>query len=482
MPPIHLLLTGTGGLGAIRAGRLLRLIRILRAVRILRMFLFLWRGMDHLSSIMDVKLLKRSLFYGLVAMIFGALLFMTFEQVQVGKNFGSSLWWSFTTLVTGGFADIHNPTSVGGKVLTVMLVIGGMVLVGVFTATLTSVLVRDDDTWQQQDIDEQFRKLSNLEHLVEKIDQRLERLEGKEEKRKTKNRKIYIRTIYVSMWCYISGYEKKDRYLGMFKNLPPSIRFENKRVRFRNEIDWSINHLKKDDRIVWYLSILQRFSMHYLKISNKFSYFEKNHKIGAKIKRKLRGWDIQRVQKDFELFNHETWEHFSNIQMVFGSFKMQHYAFYNKKKNKLEPKSVQEVFDAFRKMESDLQNDNKRDRYCSDGKPVLTFDDGWTWFGISEGFSAQEAAAMRHCGNGEGGRGDYLLSLRQPIEKQGVIFWKPHLTFILNNGYLGEMKGFANQKPHSRYHGYIEIYLLIKSLKVYLEVGIYLRIILVSMI
>ena len=62
LPPIHLLLTGTGGLGAIRAGRLLRLIRILRAVRILRMFLFLWRGMDHLSSIMDVKLLKRSLF------------------------------------------------------------------------------------------------------------------------------------------------------------------------------------------------------------------------------------------------------------------------------------------------------------------------------------------------------------------------------------------------------------------------------------
>ena len=185
LPPLHLLLTGTGSLGAIRAGRLLRLIRILRAVRILRMFLFLWRGMDHLSSIMDVKLLKRSLFYGIIAIICGALLFMTFEQVQIGKDFGSSLWWSFTTLVTGGFADIHNPTSVGGKVLTVMLVIGGMVLVGVFTATLTSVLVRDDDTWQQQDIDEQFRKLSNLESLVEKIDQRLDRLEDSKQKEKS---------------------------------------------------------------------------------------------------------------------------------------------------------------------------------------------------------------------------------------------------------------------------------------------------------
>ena len=177
LPPLHLIFVGSGSLNAVRAGRVLRVVRILRAVRILRMFLFLWRGMDHLSSIMDVKLLKRSLFYGLIAMLLGALFFMTFEQVQTGKNFGSSLWWSFTTLVTGGFADIHNPTSVGGKILTVMLVIGGMVLVGVFTATLTSVLVRDDDTWQQQDIDEQFRKLSKLELLVEKIDQRLDRIE-----------------------------------------------------------------------------------------------------------------------------------------------------------------------------------------------------------------------------------------------------------------------------------------------------------------
>ena len=77
------------------------------------------------------------------------------------------------------------------------------------------------------------------------------------------------------------GMKRKDRYLGMFKNLPPSIRFENRRVRFRNEIDWSINHLK-DDRIVWYLSILQRFSMHYLKISNKFSDFEKITKLVRK--------------------------------------------------------------------------------------------------------------------------------------------------------------------------------------------------------
>lgn len=254
----------------------------------------------------------------------------------------------------------------------------------------------------------------------------------------------------------------------MFQKLPPSIRTEKKRVRFKNEIEWCMSHLKKDDRIIWYLSILQRFIMLQIRTNHEIPEDTKYNKVGSKIKRKLRGWDTERIEEDFELFNHEAWEHFANIQSVFGSFKMLNYSFHNEVGNKLKPKSVREVFDDFQKMEQDLQNDNGRDRYCSDGKPVLTFNDGWAWFGVSEGFSAQEATAMRHCGNGEGGEGDFLLSLRQPMEKQGVTFWKPHLTFILNEGYLGEMKGFANQKPLPQYHTYIEALLtdeMIKGIK-----------------
>ena len=179
LPPIHLLLVGAGSMQGLHAGRVLRAIRILRAVRALRMFLFLWRGMDHRSSIMDVKLLKRSLMYALIAMFGGALLFMTLERIQDGTGgFAEAFWWSFTTLVTGGFADIHDPSTTGGKILTVMLVVGGMVLVGVFTATLTSILVRDDEAWQQGDMEEQFRRLDRLEESISKIDQRLDEALG----------------------------------------------------------------------------------------------------------------------------------------------------------------------------------------------------------------------------------------------------------------------------------------------------------------
>ena len=178
LPPIHLFVGAAEGANLIRLGRIFRVIRILRTIRVLRMFLFLWRGLDHFSTIMNVKLLKRSLIYGFLAMFMGALLFMAMEKIKGGEGtFIESLWWSFTTLVTGGFADIHNPSTMGGKILTVMLVIGGMVLVGVFTATLTSVLVKDDDSWQKLDMDEQIQRLGNLEKSLESIDRRLGAME-----------------------------------------------------------------------------------------------------------------------------------------------------------------------------------------------------------------------------------------------------------------------------------------------------------------
>ena len=46
--------------------------------------------------------------------------------------------------MTGGFADIHNPQTTGGMVLTTVLVFVGMILISVFTATLTSLMVGDD--------------------------------------------------------------------------------------------------------------------------------------------------------------------------------------------------------------------------------------------------------------------------------------------------------------------------------------------------
>ena len=51
LPPLHLLVEATDGINAIRAGRVLRVLRFLRTIRIVRMFLYFWRGLDHLSTV-----------------------------------------------------------------------------------------------------------------------------------------------------------------------------------------------------------------------------------------------------------------------------------------------------------------------------------------------------------------------------------------------------------------------------------------------
>ena len=149
-----------------RSVRLLRLIRVLRVLRAFRIIFFFWRGMDHLSSVVNVKLMKKSMKGICVIMILGAFIIQLGEgenDASVG-SFAESMWWSFTTVVTGGFADIYNPTTTGGRFLTVLLIISGMIIVGVFTATLTSLYVEEGTEelqMMQKTLDERFTNLAN---------------------------------------------------------------------------------------------------------------------------------------------------------------------------------------------------------------------------------------------------------------------------------------------------------------------------------
>jgi hypothetical protein len=70
---------------------------------------------------------------------------------------------------------------------------------------------------------------------------------------------------------------------------------------------------------------------------------------------------------------------------------------------------------------------------------------GWEWVSLGYGHCSIEAKSMGHCGNAGAKSGDNILSLRDP---EGY----PRLTFIVNNGMLGEMKGRANTKPKEDYH------------------------------
>jgi voltage-gated potassium channel len=166
IPDAHLLRFGR----LARVARVARAVRFLRLLRALRVIFFFWRGMDKLSEVLDVRLMKRSLMLGASLLLVGGFVIYWLEGRHQGvDSIGQSIWWSFTTVVTGGFPDIHNPISTSARLLTVFLVLGGMTIVGIFTATLTSTLLGDDSAQialMQKQLEE---KLDRLSHQVETI-------------------------------------------------------------------------------------------------------------------------------------------------------------------------------------------------------------------------------------------------------------------------------------------------------------------------
>ena len=128
--------------------RFLRLLRILRIGSTIRTISHVFRGLDKIIKTFELNLLKRSLFITILLLLFGAISISAIESPfnATFLEWRESFWWSFTTVVTGGFADLHNPETMIGRLITVALVLVGFVVTGVFTASLTSVLMEDESS------------------------------------------------------------------------------------------------------------------------------------------------------------------------------------------------------------------------------------------------------------------------------------------------------------------------------------------------
>lgn len=208
--------------------RILRLLRIFRAMRIASFF---WRGMERLEQVADVKMMRKSLALMITLTLLGTILITMLESnfepiqntaqtsTQVGipntvknikeidknllveneptiqteqiektvetsflANLFDQLRPTLTTLTAGELGEHYNPESSGGWAVGIFLIVSGIVVVGIFTATLTSIF-RGEDTnallsLQQKTHDsvknlpETLNKLnSSLKHSEETINQ-----------------------------------------------------------------------------------------------------------------------------------------------------------------------------------------------------------------------------------------------------------------------------------------------------------------------
>jgi voltage-gated potassium channel len=83
------------------------------------------------------------------------------------KSFSDALWWSVTTVTTVGYGDLI-PVTPTGRIVAVALMIGGISLLGVVTATLASWII---ERVGEEDAASQAATAAHIEELRAEIRQ-----------------------------------------------------------------------------------------------------------------------------------------------------------------------------------------------------------------------------------------------------------------------------------------------------------------------
>lgn len=155
-----------------RAARVARLARAARVLRAIRALAFFSRGFDKIAAIFRLQVFSRPLALTLALLVVGGMMISHTEGNAEGvENFWQGIWWSFTTVVTGGYGDIHNPVHAISRVLTVLLVILGIVLTGALTAGLANILLGDETARIE-------RRQMVIQEQLDELGRRLERIEA----------------------------------------------------------------------------------------------------------------------------------------------------------------------------------------------------------------------------------------------------------------------------------------------------------------
>lgn len=123
----------------LQATRSLRLVRLLRLLRLMRLGAVAALGLRYSRKFF---VHRKFHFVGLVAVavvLLGALgIFLVEGDTNASaKTYGDALWWSIVTATTVGYGDV-SPATTEGRIIAIFLMLTGIGVIGVFTATVAS--------------------------------------------------------------------------------------------------------------------------------------------------------------------------------------------------------------------------------------------------------------------------------------------------------------------------------------------------------
>jgi voltage-gated potassium channel len=116
-----------------------------RVVGIEKMSLLIHEGELRMEAILKHHSLFRVLIAAAATLFLGAWLVLLFETHAKGSNihdYPDALWWAIVTVTTVGYGDRY-PVTEGGRIVAAVLMLVGIGLIGVLTATVASVFIKE---------------------------------------------------------------------------------------------------------------------------------------------------------------------------------------------------------------------------------------------------------------------------------------------------------------------------------------------------
>jgi voltage-gated potassium channel len=131
---------------------------VLRSLRILRFIALGIRLMREIQS-RSAKLLGSALLLLFLAIFLGATSFYFAEHEEQNIGFFECLYWSVVTITTAGYGDIV-PKTLLGRLIAMVIVLIGVAVVALFTASIVSISLAEKETNLRRDLEELIRKHS----------------------------------------------------------------------------------------------------------------------------------------------------------------------------------------------------------------------------------------------------------------------------------------------------------------------------------
>ena len=148
-------------------------------VGIERVTLLAHEGVLRTEAILRHHSLFRVLIAAVMTLFLGAWMVLLFEENAPGANihtYPEALWWAIVTVTTVGYGD-RFPVTGGGQCVAVVLMLVGIGLIGVLTATVASVFIKEhtDDNKRafQKGHKELGERLSEISDRLADVERRL---------------------------------------------------------------------------------------------------------------------------------------------------------------------------------------------------------------------------------------------------------------------------------------------------------------------